>query len=194
MNRKIFIQIALLGIIFILLLTAYIVYFKKIQLTEQENQKLISNENIENRIIDLEYNAVDKQGNSYLIKSDFGTISTEDENELYLDNVKAIITISQNQKILIFSQKAKYNKINLNTLFYESVKMLYDEHKVTSDKIYLDYSNKYIKIQDNVIYQGENNKLAADILEIDLVTKVSKIYMIDDNQKVKIDMYKNGNN
>ena len=75
----------------------------KIQLTEQ-NQKLISNEN-ENRIIDLEYNAVDEAGNSYLIKSDFGTISTEDENELYLDNVKAIITISQNSKILIFSQK-----------------------------------------------------------------------------------------
>ena len=53
--------------------------------------------------------------------------------------------------------------------------MLYDEHKVTGDKIYLDYSNKDIKIQITLL-QSENNKLAADILEIDLTTKVSKIY------------------
>ena len=53
--------------------------------------------------------------------------------------------------------------------------------------------NKDINIQENVVYEGYDNKLLADIIEIDLVTKFSKIYMLDKYGKVKVNI-KNGNN
>ena len=59
--------------------------------------------------------------------------------------------------------------------------------------MFLNYLNKDINIQENVVYEGYNNKLLADIIEIDLVTKFSKIYMLDKYGKVKVNI-KNGNN
>ena len=61
----------------------------------------------------------------------------------------------------------------------------------------LDLFTKFLirenNIQENVVYEGYNNKLLADIIEIDLVTKFSKIYMLDKYGKVKVNI-KNGNN
>ena len=48
--------------------------------------------------------------------------------------------------------------------------------------------------EDNVRYKGLNNKLYADIVEIDLVTKFSKIYMLDNQKKVKVELKQNGSN
>ena len=49
----------------------------------------------------------------------------------------------------------------------------------------MNYIDKNINIKNNVHYKGYNNKLYADILEIDLVTKFSKIYMLDKEKKLK---------
>ena len=45
-----------------------------------------------------------------------------------------------------------------------------------------------------MVYQGDNNKLLADMVEIDLVTKFSKIYMLDKQDKVKVELKQNGSN
>ena len=58
----------------------------------------------------------------------------------------------------------------------------------------MNYVDKNINIKNNVRYKGNNNKLYADILEIDLVTKFSKIYMLDDEKKVKVKLNQNGSN
>ena len=39
---------------------------------------------------------------------------------------------------------------------------------------------------DNVIYENPNGILIADTIEIDLITKNSKIFMIDKNKKVMV--------
>ena len=39
---------------------------------------------------------------------------------------------------------------------------------------------------DNVIYENPKGKLIADTIEIDLITKNSKIFMIDKNKKVMV--------
>ena len=49
----------------------------------------------------------------------------------------------------------------------------------------MNYIDKNINIKNNVRYKGYNNKLYADIVEIDLVTKFSKIYMLDKQKKLK---------
>ena len=50
------------------------------------------------------------------------------------------------------------------------------------------------KRQNNVSYKGYNNKLYYYMVEIDLVTKFSKIYMLDKQKKVKVELKQNGSN
>ena len=72
--------------------------------------------------------------------------------------------------------------------------MTYDGHSIDSDELFMNYIDKNINIKNNVRYKGLNNKLYADIVEIDLVTKFSKIYMLDKQKKVKVELKQNGSN
>ena len=192
MNKKIFIQIGLFSLILLIIFVAYSYYFETLKVDVlKTNQEL--KPNVENRIIDLKYTASDKEGNSYVITSDFGQISKENENVLNLEAVNAVITLNDADKIFIYSDHAIYNKLDLNTFFYDSVKLIYDEHNVTSEKIYLDYANKEVKIEDNIVYKVQKNKLTADVVDIDLISKKSKIYMLQDQKKVKVEIIENGN-
>jgi len=192
MNKKIFIQIGLFSLILLIIFVAYTYYFETLKVDVlKSNQEL--KPNVENRIVDLKYTASDKKGNSYVITSDFGQISEENENILNLDAVNAEITLNDADKIFIYSDHAVYNKLNLNTFFYDSVKLIYNEHNVTSEKIYLDYANKEVKIEDNIVYKVQKNQLTADVVDIDLVSKKSKIYMLEDQKKVKVEIIENGN-
>ena len=192
MNKKIFIQIGLFSLILLIIFVAYTYYFETLKVDVlKSNQEL--KPNVENRIVDLKYTASDKKGNSYVITSDFGQISEENENILNLDAVNAVITLNDADKIFIYSDHAVYNKLNLNTFFYDSVKLIYNEHNVTSEKIYLDYANKEVKIEDNIVYKVQKNQLTADVVDIDLVSKKSKIYMLEDQKKVKVEIIENGN-
>ncbi len=95
---------------------------------------------------------------------------------------------------MIVSDFAEYNKTTFNTYFYDNVKLTYDGHLINSDTLFMNYVNKNINIKNNVVYQGYNNKLLADMVEIDLVTKFSKIYMLDKQKKVKVELKQNGSN
>ena len=53
---------------------------------------------------------------------------------------------------------------------------------------------KILILRITFVYKGYNNKLYADIVEIDLVTKFSKIYMLDKQKKVKVELKQNGSN
>ena len=61
----------------------------------------------------------------------------------------------------------------------------FNEHNITSNNIYLNYVQKEIKISDNINYYDNNNKMTADVIEFNLLTKVSKVYMLDKNDKIK---------
>ena len=58
----------------------------------------------------------------------------------------------------------------------------------------MNYIDKNINIKNNIIYKGYNNKLLADMVEIDLVSKFSKIYTLDKENKVKVELKHNGSN
>ena len=82
----------------------------------------------------------------------------------------------------------------MNTFFYDNVKLVHEDNIILSNKIFLNYLDKKVKITENVIYTGNKNKLFADAVDVDLITKISKIYMIEDEKKVKVKMVINGNN
>jgi hypothetical protein len=60
------------------------------------------------------------------------------------------------------------------------------ENKITGE--YLDFSMKRnsMIISRNVVYTNLENILKADVIEIDITSKDTKIFMLQDNKKVNI--------
>ena len=193
MSYKSLIQSGIVLAIILILLAIYFLFFKKSEKLIKINEAKIDN-NIDNKILELKYNAVDAEGNSYIIESNAGKVSDKEKNVLILKKVKGIIKIQNSEDIIILSDFANYNKTTLDTYFYDNVRLKYDGHSIDSDELFMNYVDKNINIRNNVHYKGLNNKLYADIVEIDLVTKFSKIYMLDNQKKVKVELKQNGSN
>ena len=193
MSSKSLIQSGIVLLISIILLVNYLIFFSKNDDSVKINEAEIDN-NVENKILELKYNALDADGNSYIIESNAGKVSDKEKNVLILEQVTGIIKIQNSEDIIILSDFANYNKTTLDTYFYDNVRLKYDGHSIDSDELFMNYVDKNINIRNNVHYKGLNNKLYADIVEIDLVTKFSKIYMLDKQKKVKVELKQNGSN
>ncbi len=193
MSSKSLIQSGIVLVIAIILLMNYLIFFKKNDDLVKINKAEINN-NVDNKILDLKYNAIDEDGNSYVIESAAGKVSEKEKNLLILEKVTGVIKIKNSEDIIILSDFANYNKTTLDTYFYDNVRLTYDGHSIDSNELFMNYIDKNINIKNNVRYKGLNNKLYADIVEIDLVTKFSKIYMLDKQEKVKVELKQNGSN
>ena len=193
MTLKSLIQSGIVLIISLILLVIYFLFFNKNENLVKINHAEINN-NVDNKILDLKYNAIDEDGNSYIIESVAGKISEKEKDLLILEKVTGVIKIKNSEDVIIMSDFANYNKTTLDTYFYDNVRLTYGEHSIDSNELFMNYIDKNINIKNNVRYKGLNNKLYADIVEIDLVTKFSKIYMLDKQKKVKVELKQNGSN
>jgi len=193
MTLKSLIQSGIVLIISLILLVIYFLFFNKNENLVKINHAEI-NDNVDNKILDLKYNAIDEDGNSYIIESVAGKISEKEKDLLILEKVTGVIKIKNSEDVIIMSDFANYNKTTLDTYFYDNVRLTYGEHSIDSNELFMNYIDKNINISNNVRYKGLNNKLYADIVEIDLVTKFSKIYMLDKQKKVKVELKQNGSN
>ena len=193
MSSKSLIQSGIFLVISIILLVIYFIFFNKNENLVKINEAEIDN-NFDNKILNLKYNAIDEDGNSYIIESAAGKVAEKEKNVLVLEKVTGIIKIKNSDDIIILSDFANYNKVTLDTYFYDNVRLTYDGHSIDSEELFMNYVEKNINIKNNVRYKGYNNKLYADILEIDLVTKFSKIYMLDKQKKVKVELKQYGSN
>ena len=188
MRTSLLIQTTILLIVIVIIFASYKFFFSENQtkevsiLTKTEKNDIKKEDNL---IEDLNYNSSDENGNVYEINSESGVIDEKDINILYLKNVKAVIKIKNSGVVNVYSDFAKYNKSNLNTHFYENVSLKFRDHNIASNNIYLNYLEKKIKITNNISYYDKNNKMTADVIEFDLLTKMSKIYMLDKANKIK---------
>ena len=190
MNSKTSIQIVLTIIIFIISGIFYYVYFYKNSLTEREMQKIEILEKEKsnlagNTIKDIAYNSEDENGNSYYIESKYGEINMENENIIFMTNVKAIIKFNDGKIMNLFSINAKYNIINNDTNFFNDVKLNFLEHSVNADNIDIFFKDGKLAAYSNLVYKNLDLDLIADKVEIDLISKDSKIFMLN-KKKVKI--------
>ena len=192
MSRKSLIQFGIIFVIIAIIFLIYIFFFLNKDQEVTNNLKLSTN--VDNRIVDLKYNAIDKDGNSYVIESKSGKVSEKDKNILILKEVVGTIKIKGSEDMIIISDFAEYNKITFDTYFYNNVKLTSEEHSIVSDILFMNYVDKNINIENNVVYEGYNNKLLADMIQIDLVSKFSKIYMLDKEKKVQVELKQNGSN
>ena len=145
-----------------------------------------------NLIKNLKYEVTIDKNNQYIITSDLGEITyTNKCDELVLmKNVTGLLIDENNIPILIKSDNASYNNSDYNTNFFQNVKITYLNNNITSDKLDLNFKKKKILIHDNVNYQGQNQVIHTDNIEISLITKKISIYMDNNENSVKIELVK----
>ena len=154
-----------------------------VQKEETLKEELQTNSNI---IKDVKYVSKDAKGNEYLIQALEGEIDYADPNVIYLKNVKALIKLKDSNNIVVSSKFGKYNLGNYDTIFSKSVVINYLDNKITGG--YLDFSldrNSMI-ISKKVVYNNLKNVLKADVVEINIETKDTKIFMYENSKSVNI--------
>jgi len=149
----------------------------------KNSEETISNSNI---IENVNYTSKDTQGNEYTINASKGEIDYSNSNILYLTNVYAIIKLKNSEKITISSDYGKYNSDNYDTIFSKNVIIKYENNKITGGYLDLSLERNLLIISKKVTYNNLNNFLKADVIEMNLKTKDTKIFMYENEKKVKI--------
>ena len=189
MNKKVLIQISLLLVILVTCLFFYRLFFKNLSIEldnvkeNEQNNKILPNKN-KNQINDLVYKSNYSGNSKYIITAEFGKFIQDNPDLMLLTNVKGVITLNDSGTIKISSKKASYNSINYDTNFYQNVLITFDNHQIYSDNFDLFFDKKISTIYNNVIYKNLNTTLHADKIDIDLITKDSKIYMLNKSKKI----------
>ena len=180
----IFIIVFVLSFFFI-----YSNYFQKEKNNQNLNLEVEKESSTNSNIIrDIKYSSKDLKGNEYIILADEGEIDLDNNDIIFLKNVKAFINLKEkNEVITVVSDFGKYNTINYDTIFSQNVKIQYQDNTITGG--YLDFSMKknLLIISKNVVYTNPNNILKADVVQLDTITKDTKIFMHNSNDKVNIE-------
>ena len=192
MKKKIFIQFLLALSVFLIFFSIYLIYFKDI--SEIETPTLTQeNENQENILVNITYESIDSSGRKYIIKAESGMLDGEKPDLINMINVKAKIILLDNSVIYISSLKAEYNTVNYDTKFQRDIKLNFLENDIFCDNLNILFKDNLLEAYNDLIYTNLDIILRADKIEIDLLTKNSKIFNFDEN-KVEIKKNPNGNN
>ena len=171
--------------LFLFLVFVYLKFFyiKDIELNENFEDKAPYSSNV---IKEVKYASKDLNGNEYIIKALKGEIDIKDTNIIYLTSVTALIKLKDSDDIKITSKFGKYNLENFDTIFSKNVKIKYLDNKISGE--YLDFSIKRnsMIMSREIIYTNLDNILKADVIEININTKDTKIFMHKNNEKVNI--------
>jgi len=192
MYKKIFVQLSLLIILFTIVFSTFFLYFNKKENLKisnlpivGENESLIDDET-GTLIKDINYSFSDSSGNYYELLSDVGKVDINNSDKIFMTNVVATIYLVDSSPVKITSKHANYNKINHETSFFENVKVTHLIHKATSENLDISFKDNMASMYNNIVYNKPGTKLKADRLEIDLITKNSKIFMDNKTEKIKI--------
>ena len=191
MNKKTGLQVVMVLVIILISLWFYLKYFTKNFEDVKETrviEKIDENQNSTSTYIDdINYVSTDVKGNKYQINAKQAEIKIENADIMFLTDVVAFISIKDSDTIKITSNFGKYNTTNSDTIFSKNVIVVYPGHKITGE--YLDFSflTNLGVFSTNVIYTGDKTNGFADKIEINLVTKDTKIFMNDTGKKVLIE-------
>tara|TARA_B100000029_G_scaffold477964_1_gene523579 strand:+ start:870 stop:1460 length:591 start_codon:yes stop_codon:yes gene_type:complete len=192
MYKKIIIQLLLLTLLFGIMIAVFLLYFndpEKIvepKLTPKEKVVAKIDDKTNTLITDLNYSYSDLSGNNYELFSDYGKIDINNSDEIHMTNVVAKIHLKNSSPITINSKYAYYDKSNHNTKFFENVVLSHLIHKATSENLDISFNDNLASMYNNIIYKKPGTQLNADRLEIDLISKNTKIFMDDKSEKIKI--------
>jgi len=147
----------------------------------KDDEKIIYNSNV---IKNVNYFTKDNSGNEYTVNADEGEIDFSNKDIIYLKNINSSIKLSNSDNITIFSKFGKYNILNYDTIFSKNVHITYKDIEIYGD--YLDFSieNNQMIISKNVTLINSTNILKADVVEMNIKNRDTKIYMYEKDKKV----------
>ena len=139
-----------------------------------------------NIISEVSFGSKDARGNIYSVSAKEGEVDFSDNKTIYLKKIEASVKLIDSTSIMITSDFGKYNTENFNTIFSKNVIINYLDNKITAE--YVDYSMKdnLMSISKNVVYSNSESTMTADVLEMNVSTKDVKVYMREDQKKIKI--------
>ena len=176
----------IISLLLIVILFIYLKFSKKTEIILQEPETQEEINYTSNIIKDVNYTTKDIEGNEYSITALEGEIDYNNSNILFLTKVEAFIKLKNDEIITIQSDYGKYNSDNFDTIFSKNVIIEYLNNKINGG--YLDFSLKRnsMIISKNITYTNLNNTLEADVIELDIKTKDTKIFMHEKGKKVII--------
>ena len=201
MSKKTLLQIFLT--FFLILITFIFIknFYKKSTPTLQTKENKIDEKEVQktekNLIKDISYTANNTKGDIYLLLASTGEIYLDNPNLMFLTKVEGEIKLTNGGRIDISSDFANFNNKTFETTFIKNVLVKRNEETIVGDELYLVLDKKedqdknnnkmeenIIRMSRNVFYKKPGYNLSADILEVDLITKNLKIYMLDKNNKI----------
>jgi lipopolysaccharide assembly outer membrane protein LptD (OstA) len=102
-----------------------------------------------------------------------------------MTNVTAVMKLKDKTIIKLSSLNANYNILDNNTNFFNNVGLNYLNHNITADNIDIFFRDSKVEAYNNLVYRNLDLNLVADKVEINLITKNSKVFMLND-EKIKI--------
>ena len=196
MNKKVIIQLLLLVVLLVIITSFFYIYFEKEVNFKEKNTTTIKTVESEiddetgTLIKDIIYTFSDESENYYELFAEHGKVDIKDSEKMFMTNVKATIYLKNSAPINIVSKYANYNKVSHETNFFENVKVTHLIHKATSENLDISFNDNKASMYKNIVYNKPGTKLTADRLEIDLITKNTKIFMDKKSEKIKIINYK----
>ena len=154
-------------------------------LNEELNRK-----NIDNEILNLTYEKFDTNGNKYLIKAKKGMLDSNRPDIIYMNIVEASLIYLNNERLIIYSKEAIFNKENFKTTFSKNVKLLYKDQTLESDTLEFLIDKNIAIFSDNVKYYNQDIEAFADIVKINLITKEIDIKS-KNRKKIKLEKKNN---
>lgn len=203
LRKKILIQSFLVLLLILLNFVVFNYYYQNDLKKDETNLKNNNDEkkdtqvNKDDLIENLKYTSNNSKGDIYELFADFGKADLENPNLMFLTNVKGTIKSKNKSDVLLVSDYANFNTKNFETTFISNVKISRNDEIITGNELYLvldleendekDNLNKeenLLRMSDDVSFVKPGYSLKADVVEIDLITKDSKIYMKDNIKKV----------
>tara|TARA_B100000902_G_scaffold18281_1_gene21895 strand:- start:19 stop:651 length:633 start_codon:yes stop_codon:yes gene_type:complete len=203
MEKKSLIQIFLIILLFITALLIFNHFYTSNDSAKNIEKKIIDTEINEKQSVDkniienVQYSFNNSKGDLYQVLADFGEINLDNPNLMFLTNVNASLILTNKTNIILTSDFANFNTKTFETTFINNIKVERDEEIITGDELYLvleqekkgnnndsSLEENLIRISNNILYKKPGYSLKADILEIDLITKNIKIFMLDKQKKV----------
>ena len=136
------------------------------------------------------YKSNNENGNNYIITSEISELpditSAKESIIISMKGVEATIDVKNSSPIKIVSDTAIFNKATYDTKFLGNVLIIFDDHEVTSNNLDLFFQKNLAIISNDIIYKNLNTVLQADMIEVDMLTKESKIFMNNSKKKIKI--------
>ena len=193
MKKKILLQILLSVLILIIFFSIYQRYFKK-TLVSDRSQIKEKEINQSNSLENITYDSVDREGRKYIVTAESGFFNEQEPDIVFMNNANAKIVLLDGSIIYIKSSTAEYNSLNYDTKFQKDVKLKFLEHNVFCNNLNIFFQDNLLEAYNDLTYKNLDIIMLADKIEIDLLTKNSKIFNFNE-RKVKIKKRNiNGNN